>query len=86
MAKAHLPLHSAFWSTTAWTSFVASNTQATTNFMLSELTVFNRSIPGDFDDGNVKFRAIVWICSEVFLVLAIITNLMPRECLPFRFL
>ena len=46
--------------------------------MLSELTVFNTAIPGDFDDGNVKFRAIVWICSEVFLVLAILTNLMPR--------
>ncbi|KAK4702748.1 translation initiation factor 5B, partial [Phenoliferia sp. Uapishka_3] len=67
----------AFWSTTAWTSFVASNTQATTNFMLSELTVFNRSIPGDFDDTQVKWRAIVWACSEVFLLLAILTNLMP---------
>ncbi|KAL8292848.1 hypothetical protein RQP46_000542 [Phenoliferia psychrophenolica] len=69
----------AFWSTTAWTSFVASNTQATTNFMLSELTVFERSIPGDFDDGDVKFRAIVWACSEMFLLLAILTNLMPPK-------
>ncbi|KAM0746497.1 gamma-aminobutyric acid transporter [Meredithblackwellia eburnea MCA 4105] len=67
----------AFWSTTAWTSFVASNTQATTNFMLSELVIFNRSIPGDFDNNNVKFRTIVWICSELFLLLAILSNLMP---------
>ncbi|KAK4701399.1 hypothetical protein P7C70_g4832, partial [Phenoliferia sp. Uapishka_3] len=67
----------AFWSTTAWTSFVASQAQAMTNYLLSELTVFNRSIPGDFDNTNVKFRAIVWVCSEVVLLLAILSNLMP---------
>ncbi|KEI37553.1 uncharacterized protein L969DRAFT_52636, partial [Mixia osmundae IAM 14324] len=67
----------AFWSTTAWTSFVASNTQATTNFMISELNVFNAYFPGTLDYSNVKFRAVVWICAQIFLALAILTNLMP---------
>ncbi|KAH7357221.1 putative amino acid permease [Rhexocercosporidium sp. MPI-PUGE-AT-0058] len=31
----------AWWSTTAWTTFCASNTQAAVNYMLSEITVFN---------------------------------------------
>ncbi|KAK4055571.1 hypothetical protein OIV83_000117 [Microbotryomycetes sp. JL201] len=69
-----------FWSTTAWTSFVASNTQATTNYILSELAVFDRAFPGGLDDSNIKFRAVVWICSEVLLLLAILSNtLSPRR-------
>ncbi|KAM0788913.1 hypothetical protein ACM66B_002992 [Microbotryomycetes sp. NB124-2] len=70
----------AFWSTTAWTSFVASNTQATTNYLLSELVVFNRAFPDGLDNSNVKFRAVVWACSEVLLLLAILSNTMsPRR-------
>ncbi|KAI5477323.1 amino acid transmembrane transporter [Pseudohyphozyma bogoriensis] len=69
----------AFWSTTAWTSFVASNTQATTNFMLSELSVFNVAFPGGIDYDNVKFRAVVWICSELFLLVTILSNLLSPK-------
>lgn len=46
--------------------------------MLSELTVFNREFPGGISNDNVKWRAVVWIASEVFLLLAVISNLMPR--------
>lgn len=67
----------AFWVTTAWTSFVASNTQATTNFLLSEVTAFSAMFPTDVDYSSVTFRAVVWACSECFLLLAILTNLMP---------
>ena len=67
----------AFWTTTAWTSFVASNSQATTNFLLSELTVFQVYFPGGIDYANVKFRALVWAVSEGFLFLAIVSNLLP---------
>lgn len=67
----------AFWVTTAWTSFAAFNTEATATFMLSELTVFNREFPGGISNDNVKWRAVVWIASEVFLLLAVISNLMP---------
>ncbi|KAK4057896.1 hypothetical protein OIO90_001115 [Microbotryomycetes sp. JL221] len=70
----------AYWSTTAWTSFVASNTQATANYLLSELTVFNRTFPGGLDGSNVRFRAVVWICSEALLLIAVLSNTMsPRR-------
>lgn len=75
----------AFWSTTAWTSFVASNNQATTNFMLTELVIYNIDYPGGITNDNVKFRALVWICSEIFLFLAILTNLMPPKGFKFIF-
>ncbi|GAA5822090.1 hypothetical protein JCM11251_004853 [Rhodosporidiobolus azoricus] len=70
----------AYWSSTAWTSFVASNTQGTVNYILSEISVFNAYFPGGLDDGNIKFRAVQWIVSEVFLFIAIMSNLMsPRR-------
>lgn len=46
--------------------------------MLSELTIFNQAFPGGLDYSNVKFRAVVWVCSEVFLLAAILSNLLPR--------
>lgn len=55
---------------------VYSNNQATTNFMLTELVVYNVDFPGGLTYDNVKFRALVWICSEIFLFLAIGTNLL----------
>ncbi|GAA5986636.1 hypothetical protein JCM10908_003832 [Rhodotorula pacifica] len=70
----------AYWSSTAWTSFVASNTQGTTNYILSELTVFNKAFPGGLDPSNIKFRAVQWAVSEAFLVVAILSNLIsPRK-------
>ncbi|GAA5971787.1 hypothetical protein JCM11641_001512 [Rhodosporidiobolus odoratus] len=70
----------AYWASTAWTSFVASNTQGTTNYILSEIQVFNAYFPGGLDDTNVKFRAVQWIVSEVFLLIAILSNLLsPRN-------
>lgn len=65
----------AWWSTTAWTTFCASNTQSAVNYMLAELTVFNVDFPQDTD--SVKFRAVQWICSEVLLALAALLNFLP---------
>ncbi|KAF3406619.1 Thiamine transporter thi9 [Talaromyces pinophilus] len=65
----------AWWSTTAWTTFCASNTQAATNYMLSEITVFNLDFPTDPSD--VKFRAVQWACTEVLLALAAVINFLP---------
>ncbi|KAL2220354.1 amino acid permease [Thermoascus aurantiacus ATCC 26904] len=67
----------AWWSTTAWTTFCASNTQAAVNYMLSELTVFNVDFPTDAS--NVKFRAVQWICTEVLLALAALINFLPPK-------
>lgn len=57
-------------------SNIDSNNQATTNFMLTELIVFNVDFPGGLTYDNINFRALVWICSELFLALAIWTNLL----------
>ncbi|EKG17549.1 Amino acid/polyamine transporter I, partial [Macrophomina phaseolina MS6] len=65
----------AWWSTTAWTTFCASNTQAAVNYMLSEIVVFDVDFPSDAS--SVKFRAVQWICTEVMLALAAIANLIP---------
>ncbi|KAH7139797.1 amino acid permease [Dactylonectria estremocensis] len=65
----------AWWSTTAWTTFCASNTQAAVNYMLSEIVVFNLDFPSD--SSSIKFRAVQWICTEIMLALAAIWNLLP---------
>lgn len=65
----------AWWSTTAWTTFCASNTQGAVNYMLSEIVVFDVDFPTDTTD--VRFRAVQWICTEIMLALACIWNLLP---------
>ena len=62
----------AWWSTTAWTTFVASNCQATANFLLSEITVFKLAFPTDTN--SIRFRAVQWAVSEGFLFLSIGMN------------
>lgn len=62
----------AWWSTTAWTTFVAANCQAAANFLLSEITVFNLSFPTDTSD--VKFRAAQWIVAEAILFISVGMN------------
>ncbi|KAI9839465.1 MAG: hypothetical protein M1819_002090 [Sarea resinae] len=73
----------AWWSTTAWTTFCASNTQAATNYMLSEISVFGLDFPTD--SSNVKFRAVQWICTEVLLALAALMNLVPARYFRYVF-
>lgn len=62
----------AWWSTTAWTTFVASNSQGAANYLLSELTVFGVDFTTDVND--IKFRAVQWIVSEAFLFISIGMN------------
>ncbi|RAH49254.1 putative amino acid permease [Aspergillus brunneoviolaceus CBS 621.78] len=73
----------AWWSTTAWTTFCASNTQAAVNYMLSELTVFNVDFPKD--TSSVKFRAVQWICTEILLALAALLNYLPPRAYKWVF-
>lgn len=62
----------AWWSTTAWTTFVASNCQAAANFLLSEITVFGLDFSTDTSD--IHFRAVQWIVAECILFIAIGMN------------
>ncbi|CAG8316576.1 unnamed protein product [Penicillium nalgiovense] len=73
----------AWWSTTAWTTFCASNTQAAVNYMLSEITVFKLDFPSDVS--SVKFRAVQWICTEVLLALAALLNFLPPRYFRYVF-
>lgn len=67
----------AWWSCTAWTTFVAANCQGAANFLLSEITVFGLDFPTDTT--SIKFRALQWIVSELFLFLSIGMNYLdPR--------
>ncbi|EPY50974.1 thiamine transporter Thi9 [Schizosaccharomyces cryophilus OY26] len=56
----------AWWSTTAWTTFVASTAQSCVNFIFGEVSTFGNS--WSTDDSNVKFRAVQWIVAEVVLI------------------
>ncbi|CAK7267426.1 hypothetical protein SEPCBS119000_002540 [Sporothrix epigloea] len=65
----------AWWSTTAWTTFCASNTQGAVNYMLSETVVFGLDFPSDPSD--VRFRAVQWIATEVMLAAACVWCILP---------
>ncbi|KAF9872106.1 amino acid transporter [Colletotrichum karsti] len=65
----------AWWSTTAWTTFCASNTQSTVNYILSEIVVFNIDFPSD--TSSLKFRAVQWAATEVMLAAAVLFNFLP---------
>ncbi|KAG9525155.1 amino acid transporter, partial [Aureobasidium melanogenum] len=67
----------AWWSTTAWTTFCASNTQGAVNYLLAEIVVFNVDYPSDSD--HIKYRAVQWAVTEVMLAVACIVNLLPPK-------
>lgn len=67
----------AWWSTTAWISFVASSAQVCANFLFSEAAVFGLS--WNTDTSNVRFRAVQWIVSEAILLVCFAINYMPPK-------
>jgi amino acid transporter len=73
----------AWWSTTAWTTFVASNSQAAANFLLSELTVFGVNFTTD--SGDIKFRAVQWIVAELCLCISIGSNYLGPKAFKWIF-
>lgn len=46
--------------------------------VLSELTIFGKTIDGGLVDTNIKFRAIVWIGAEILLWSAVAINFINR--------
>ncbi|KAG4305726.1 hypothetical protein PORY_000636 [Pneumocystis oryctolagi] len=67
----------AWWSVSAWTTFIAGNTQSAANFILSELAVFHVNFPTSTT--FFKFRIVQWFLSEVLLVFSVSFNyLKPR--------
>jgi hypothetical protein len=53
--------------------------QTTANYIVSLMVVYEYGFPGDITMDNPKFRAFVWVVSEIFLVCAVALNFLPRE-------
>ncbi|XP_006459793.1 hypothetical protein AGABI2DRAFT_184341 [Agaricus bisporus var. bisporus H97] len=77
----------AWWSTTAWMTFVAGNCQTTANYLVSLLAIWEVDFPGGIDTANIKWRAFIWAISEGLLILAILINYLPPRfySLVFKF-
>ncbi|KAJ3783601.1 hypothetical protein GGU10DRAFT_428938 [Lentinula aff. detonsa] len=67
----------AWWACTAWMTFTASNCQATANYIVSQLSVWEIDFPGGNGNSNVKWRALVWAVSEVLLIVSVMINYLP---------
>ncbi|KAH6915473.1 hypothetical protein BKA70DRAFT_1420426 [Coprinopsis sp. MPI-PUGE-AT-0042] len=67
----------AWWSCTAWMTFSAGNCQTTANYILSQLAVWEVDYPGGIHADNVKWRALIWIVSEIILGIAVAINYLP---------
>lgn len=67
----------AWWSTTAWMTFTASNCQTTANYIVSQLAVWEVDYPGGVGNDNIKWRALIWAISEAMLVISIAINYLP---------
>ncbi|KAI0057769.1 amino acid transporter [Artomyces pyxidatus] len=67
----------ACWSTSSWITFVATNTQSTAFYVVSQLAVWEIDFPGGISNDNVKWRALIWAISEGFLVLSVVMNYLP---------
>ncbi|CAK5284355.1 unnamed protein product [Mycena citricolor] len=69
----------AWWSCTAWSSFVAGNCQTTANYVVSQLAVWEVEFPGGTFNDNIKWRAFVWAISEALLVISVAINYLPPK-------
>ncbi|KAF8972773.1 amino acid transporter [Flammula alnicola] len=67
----------AWWSCTAWMTFVAGNCQSTANYIVSQLAVWEIDFPGGTTNDNVKWRALIWAISEGLLIVCIAINYLP---------
>ncbi|KAI0751633.1 amino acid transporter [Daedaleopsis nitida] len=69
----------AWWSCTAWMTFVAGNCQTTANYIVSQLAVWEVDFPGGITNENVKWRALIWAVSEGTLCVSIAINYLPPK-------
>jgi translation initiation factor 5B len=69
----------AWWACTAWMTFTASNCQTTANYIVSQLAVWEIDFPGGVDNNNIKWRAFIWILSELMLLVSVAINYLPPK-------
>lgn len=51
--------------------------QASANYIVSQFVVWTVEFPGGIDNGNVKWRALIWAISEVLLLISVSVNYLP---------
>jgi amino acid transporter len=51
--------------------------QTTANYILSQLAVWEVDYPGGIHADNIKWRALIWIVSEIILGIAVAINYLP---------
>jgi translation initiation factor 5B len=51
--------------------------QTTANYIVSQLSIYAINFPGDLDNSNVKYRAVIWAISEALLFLSVAVNYLP---------
>ncbi|KAG8915020.1 hypothetical protein FRC02_004748, partial [Tulasnella sp. 418] len=69
----------AWWAACAWTTFTAVCSQASAYYVLSLVALYEVDFPGGVSNENVKWRAVVWIVSEGFLLAAVALNCLPTR-------
>ncbi|ORY30174.1 amino acid/polyamine transporter I [Naematelia encephala] len=68
-----------WWAATAWVSFVASNSQAPAQFLLSLMVVFDKEFPGGLDASNVTYRGALFGVSFGCMWIALLLNYLPPK-------
>ena len=48
--------------------------QVSANYIVSQFAVWAIDFPGGTDNSNVKWRALIWVISEVFLLISVSIN------------
>lgn len=51
--------------------------QATANYVVSQMAVWEVYFPGGVGNDNIKWRTLIWIISEGFLLLSVAINYLP---------
>ncbi|KAI6099153.1 hypothetical protein F5141DRAFT_1066724 [Pisolithus sp. B1] len=75
----------AWWACTAWMTFTASNCQATANFIVSQMAVWDVNFPGGVGNDNIQWRALIWGISELMLLVSVAMNYLPPRLYSFVF-
>ena len=51
--------------------------QVSANYIVSQFAVWAIDFPGGTDNSNVKWRALIWVISEVFVLISVSINYLP---------
>ncbi|KAG8722957.1 hypothetical protein FRC09_005393 [Ceratobasidium sp. 395] len=60
-------------------AFMCTTAVGNANYLLSLIAAYELDFPGGISDDNIKWRATVWITSEILLLLAVSLNYLPTR-------